>query len=264
MSAKLFIAPISCLILLSVPLQILAQFDNFLIPDDMLIESAESNLEPEINLQALDLYWSADTYVPFGYQGRPLPTKESWVKIGADLKVSGGNPKNLKYSWFLDGIFQEAKSGYGKDSFEFGVRRTSGASHAVLLKVFNESRSFLVEKSISIPITNPELVVYHKNNAPLNLPYLSSEKSFDVVSDKEAAFLALPYFFSIKSLKDLEFQWTLGDKSAKDSSLMANIFGLKIINKQVGGLVKDVLKVLVSNKRRPNQRIQKTIPINVY
>lgn len=221
------------------------------------------NTEPEINLKTLELYWSADTYVPFGYEGRTLPTQGSFVTINAYLDVSGGSPQSLKYSWFLDGNFQEAKSGYGQSRFKFGIRRTAGASHTVLVKIFNESNSFYVEKSITIPITHPELVVYNKNNSRANLPYIASAKNFKITSDKESSFLALPYFFNIKSIKDLEFEWTLGEKSAKQSSFTANVFGLKIINKGAGTSLEENLKVVVTNKLQSNQIIQKIIKLNI-
>ncbi len=258
---KLFIIfTIFCLVFLCFPLNMLAQNDIDIT--NLLLEAETS--EPEINLNSLELFWWADTYTPFGYSGRPLPTKGSLITVNADLKISGANPGDLKYSWFLDGIFQESKSGYGKDAFKFGVRRTNGASHSVLVKIFNENRSFYIEKSISIPVVNPEVVVYHKNNAPLNLSYLSSEKSFDVISDKESSFLALPYFFSVKSLKDLEFEWSLGKKSIKESSFTANIFGLKIINKETGGMLEETLKVFVTNKFSPTQKVSKNIKISIY
>ena len=261
---KLFITLIICLLFLSVPVSLLwgieedIEYDFWTIDDilDDTINNTE-NSEKRIYLETIELYWSADTYVPFGYQGRKLPTKESWVFVEVYLEISGGNPKHLKYSWFLDDIFQESKSGYGRDSFKFGVRRLKSASHTVLLKVFNENRSFLVEKSITIPITNPELVLYSKESS-------TSAKSFDIISDKETSFLALPYFFSIDSIKDLEFKWTFSDKSVKESSLTANIFGLKIINKKVGGSLEETLKVIATNKRRDDQGAQKTIKVNIY
>lgn len=242
------------------PLIIWGQLDDLWMLDDMFLE----NTEEGINLKTLELFWSADSYVPFGYQGRALPTKGSLVTVGAYLDVSGGDPKNLRYSWFLDDIFQEAKSGYGQNSLKFGVRRFNGSSHTVLLKVFNESRSFLVEKSITIPITSPEIVVYNKNGSQINLPYTASMKTFKVISDKEASFLALPYFFNIESLTDLEFEWALGDKTVKDSSWLANIFGLKIINKKVEGSLAETFRVIVTNKEQSDQKIQKVIKINIY
>lgn len=243
---KISLSLIICLLLFSIPLILLAQLDDLWMPDNMLLQDT---IEQEINLKTLELYWSADTYVPFGYQGRALATKGSLVTVEADLDIVGGDPENLKYSWFLDDIFQGAKSGYGQDKFQFYVRRFNGARHTVLLKVFNESRSFLVEKSITIPITSPELVVHG---------------DFDVIADKETSFLALPYFFNIKSLKDLEFEWTLGDKSVRESSFIANVFGLKIINKQVGGSLEETLRVIATNKRQTDQRVQKLIKINIY
>ncbi len=198
-------------LLLFIPIIIGAQID-----DSWMNMLNEQITEPQISLQTLELYWSADGYAPFGYGGRVLPTQESFVTVDIDLKISGGNPKSLKYSWFLDGIFQEAKSGFGKDGFKFGIRRTKGTSHTVLLKVFNESRSFLVEKTAIIPVVGPELVIYNKNNSQVSLAYNSSAKSFKVISNQESSFLALPYFFNIKSLKDLEFEWVLGKKSVKE------------------------------------------------
>ncbi len=263
MLSKPFPILIICLLFLAIPLVLLGQFDNFWIMDESPINDS-NGIESEITLKSLELRWSADTYVPFGYQGRALPTKESWVIVEADLKISGENPKNLKYSWFLDDVFQELKSGYGRDGFKFGVRRFNGASHTALLKVFNESRSFLVEKSITIPIVNPDLVIYRKENAQINLPYTASAKIFDIVSNEESSFLALPYFFNIKSLEDLEFNWILGDKSVKESSLIANIFGLKITNKEVGGMLEENLKVITTNKIYTDQKVQKTIKINIY
>jgi len=259
MFSKPFPILIICLFFLILPLALGAQLGNFSMMDD---ETLFQEIEPEITLKNLNLYWSADNYVPFDYQGRILPTKGSWVIIDVDLEILGEDPENLKYSWFLDGTFQDYKSGYGRDNFKFGIRRSKGASHTILLKVFNESRSFLVEKSITIPITNPELVIY--NNNPINLSYTASNKDFDVVSNEENSFFALPYFFNVKSLEDLEFNWTFADKSYKGSSLTANVFGLKIINKKVGGSLEKILKVITTNKHQSDQGAQKTVKLNIY
>lgn len=250
------------LLSLIIPFQTRAQIDILEMPDDTLF--GNPNEEKGIELKSLELYWLTDAYTPFGYQGRTLPTKDSFVDVKADLKITGENPKNLKYSWFIDGNFQEAKSGYGKDSFHFGIRRQATMSHTVLLKVFNEDRSFSIEKSITVPITNPEVVIYAKNESQTILPYVSSAKSFRVISDKESSFLALPYFFNIKSLKDLEFNWILGEKSVKESSLTANVFGLKIVNKQTSGFLKETLEIIAINKLWTNQKAIKNINLDIY
>jgi len=217
-----------------------------------------------INLEYLDLYWSADTYTPFGYQGRALPTIGSLIEVEADIKVSNGKAYDLQYSWFLDNVFQESKSGYGRDDFNFRIRRNKGRFHTVLVKIFNKSRSFYVERSINIPITNPEVIVYKKDKGITIPPYISSSKTFNIISDKEMVFLALPYFFNIDSLTDLEFKWELGKKSIKESSFTANMFGLKIINKKVEGILEEKLNLLIINKDWDNQRVSKKINISIY
>lgn len=262
---KLSIITVISLLFLSIPLALWAQLDRWLM-EEMFFE----NSEPEIILSSktFELFWSTNSYAPFGYQGRRLATSGSKVTVYVYLDVLGGNTKNLKYSWFLDGIFQESKSGYGQGKFEFTVKRSNNASHAVLLKVFNESRSFLKEKSITIPISDPEIVIYpyvrQNSGAGVNLPYATSAKDFDVITNKEATFLALPYFFNIKYSGSLEFDWTFNDEAYKDYSLTANIFGLKIINKKTGGSLEKTLKVVATNKRPPIQKAEKTVRLSIY
>ena len=257
---KLFTTIIISLIILFIPLS--SQGQGWDLMDDFFFEYDE----PEIILKtgSLKLFWSANTYVPYGYKGRRLATYESKVTVDALLEIIGENPKSLKYSWFLDGVFQESKSGYGRDSFEFWVRKLEGDSHTVLLKVFNESRSFLTEESITIPIFAPELVIYSKKGDWINLPYSTAIKDSEIFAEEETSFLALPYFFDIKSLWDLEFRWTFANEVYKESSLTANIFGLKITNKKTGGSLEQILKVVATNIRRPGQGAEKAIKVNIY
>ena len=251
---------------LVLPVLSFAADDGFFIMEDFLSgdssETVDSSGE-EINLIDFDLYWSAETYTPFGYQGRALPTKESWVGVSSYLKISGENPKNLKYSWFLDDVFQEYKSGYGRTEFRFGIRRNKGNPHTVLLKIFNESRSFLIEKSIIIPITNPDVVIYSALNGQTNLPYTIFSKDSIIPSIKDNFFLALPYFFDIRTIENLEFNWSFGNKTIEEPSLVANLFGIKITNKGVSDLLKQALGVFVINKEEDNQRAEELININI-
>lgn len=257
---KKIISIIICLIFFT-PLGVIGQVEDLFMIDDYLFEDTEPT---NITLQSLTLYWSADSYTPFGYKGRALPTNGSMVTVYADLKISGDNPENLKYSWFLDGFFQESKSGYNQNSFRFKIQKIANSKHTVLLKVFNESRSFLVEESIEIPITTQELVVYQKQNPKLNLAYSVSDSNFKVLTEEENSFLVFPYFFNINKISDLEFTWSFANEDVKDSSLSANIFGMKIMNKKVGGILEEVLKVSAINKKQTNQTDKETVKINIY
>lgn len=260
MFSKLLPIFIISLLFLSVPILSLGEFYDDWMTDDLLFENAEQ----EISLKSFELFWSVNTYTPFGYQGKKLPTKGSIVTVNADLKIFGEDPKNLKYSWFLDDIFQESKSGYAQDTFKFGIRRSNGASHIVLLKIFDEERSFVIEKSITIPVSKPEIVICRKDNNPINPYYSASAKEFSVISDQESSFLAFPYFFNVTNLEDLEFSWTFANETTKESSFTANVFGLKIINKKAKGSLEENLKITVMNKSQIEQRAQRTVILNIY
>ena len=259
---KIFKA-ITIFIVLAIPFIGFAQLDDLWMLD-MLDETA-SLPSQEFYLDSLELYWSADTYTPFGYKGKSLPVNGSIVTVEADLKLTKGNPSFLKYSWFLDGVFQGAKSGYGRTSFKFGVRRTPNLHHEVLVKIFNEDNSFYVEKSIIIPITSPEIIVFQNNgNSRINLKYNNIPKNYQVFADQEVSFVALPFFFSINNIEDLEFEWSFANKQSKESSLTANLFGLKVVNKEEQEPLSTELQVKALNKKWYEQGIIKKLPVVVY
>ncbi len=108
------------LILISIfsllPLFALAQLDFNL--DNLFLDE---EISPAITINKLDLIWSTDTYAPYEYQGRVLPVVGSEIEVTALVNVSGGRASDLKYSWFLEDVFQKSKSGYGKNSFSFYV-----------------------------------------------------------------------------------------------------------------------------------------------
>jgi len=254
-------------LILSFPINTLGQFDNFWLieneyqMDQTAIEEGEE-IGNVIILQNIDLYWSTNTYTPLNYQGRKLPTKGSWVSVFADLKISGENPINLKYSWFLDGIFQENKSGYGKDSLDFMARRTNGLSHNVLLKIFNNSRSFVIERSIEIPIAKSEIFLYETYRGS----YFSDQinEKYYIPSNETISFIALPYFFDVKKITDLNFKWTIpGQEPINASGYNANILKLTIKKENQKTLEREI-RVDVSKKLGTSQNSYKKIKIQIY
>ncbi len=206
--------------------------------------SAGTQDQPSIKLNMLELAWSAETYAPLDYQGRTLPIKGSMVDVDAIISITGENTGNLKFSWFLDNTFQESKSGYGKTSFRFGVRKFNGDFHNVLVKIFNEDRSFYIEKSIEIPIARSEVVLKQSNMNQLSI-------------------LAKPYFFSIDKLTDLEFQWTLeGQEPIISSNYNADILDINIKNKNLPASEYQ-LGLVVKNLRNTIQSANSSIKINL-
>ncbi len=196
--------------------------------DDLLMDETVNN---NVIIRNFELIWSVDTYTPYEYQGRALPIKGSRVLVEAIVSVSNGDTRSLKYSWFLEDIFQVNKSGYGKNSFSFYVNKIPGSIQTIRVQVFNEDRSVFEEKSIKIPVVEPEIVVY-----PLSENSRFSDqaaKSFFVASDKKLSLITKPYFFSIKKLTDLSFTWQFANQESITSSIYdANVLNLIVANKE--------------------------------
>ncbi|OGZ34834.1 MAG: hypothetical protein A2V60_00800 [Candidatus Portnoybacteria bacterium RIFCSPHIGHO2_01_FULL_39_19] len=243
---------------LLLPLASFAQVDFNI--DSLINEPSD---EADINLNSLKLAWVAETYAPYEYKGRTLPTQGSKVTVDAILDISGGSLNDLKYSWFLDDIFQESKSGYDRNSFQFGIRRTNGSSHTVMVKIFNESRSFMVERTIEIPIVQPEAIICFSNNGS----YSSDRKNetADVFSNKKSAFIAKPYFFDIEKLSDLTFEWKFANQSPVISSAYsANVLDLVIEGKEDQKILENNLSLKVTNKLNSRQSDYQSTLVKIH
>jgi len=250
---KIRIFLITILILTLLPLVGFAQFDF----DDF-------DVGPRITINSFDLIWSADTYTPYEYQGRALASQGSEVTVEAIVNISGGDPNSLKYSWFLDNIFQRTKSGYGEDSFYFYVLQYSGAYHIIKLQIFNEDRSVFEEKTIKIPVVEPEVIVYPSNGNG-HFSDQSSKTSF-VLAEKEFSFIAKPFFFSVKELTGLSFEWHFpGQEPIISSDYDANVLALTVSGKEgFEEILENNFWISVTNKTDPRQKVSQRIKIKIY
>lgn len=247
------------IILLSIPFIAWAQLEFDV--DDFLIDFFDNS--SNVAVDSLELIWSADTYAPYQYQGRKLPSSGSKVTIEALTGISGGSAYDLKYSWFMEDIFQRTKSGYGKTTFSFNIGKSPGDYHTIRVQIFNEDRSVFEEKSIKIPIVSPELIVYSTNGNS----YFSDQASnlAFVLVDKKFSFIARPYFFSIEKMTDLNFEWQFANQDPIISSAYdANILDLTISGKDDDEILERSLWVNVNNKNQPRQRTSQTINLRIY
>jgi len=237
------------------PLASMAALDLNL--DDLL--NSTTTTTPGIAINKFDLIWSTDTYTPFGYEGRNLPTIGSEIKVDALINASGGSAKSLKYSWFLEDIFQQDQSGYGKDSFSFYVQQMPGQYQTVKVQAFNDDRSIFQEKTIQIPVTEPELIVY-SSNGNSHFSNQASGNSLNILSDK-ISLIVKPYFFSIQKLTDLIFEWDLaGQKPIISSNYDASILNLTTNN---ASGTSDNLYIRVTNPEEERQNMSQSINLNI-
>lgn len=250
---------ITLLLLLTIPLVVWAQFDFDV--DSFFFE--DFGIDSFIVLNGLDLVWTAETYTPHTYQGRTLPSPGSKVTIEAIVHTSGGDPRSLKYSWFLENVFQRNKSGYARDSFYFYVSQAPGNHHTVKLQIFNESRSFFEERTITIPIVKPELVIYPSNGNSYFFDRTGEIST--ILAGKKFSFIAKPYFFSIKKLTDLTFEWHFAEQEPVISSgYDANVLSLTISGKKDKEILENNLWVKARNGDDHRQEAFQIIKVWVY
>lgn len=251
MKIKIFLITILMFPLLSLVGFAQLDFDNF-------------DIGPRITINSFELIWSTDAYTPYEYQGRALASQGSEVTVEAIVSAVNGNPDSLKYSWFLDNIFQRTKSGYGENSFHFYVLQYSGAHHIIKLQIFNEDRSVFEEKTIKIPVVEPEVIVYPSNGNG-HFSDQSSKTSF-VLAEKEFSFIAKPFFFSVKELTGLSFEWRFpGQEPIISSDYDANVLALTISGKEgFEEVLENNFRISVTNKADPRQKVSQRIKIQIY
>ena len=250
MKIKIFLITILIFPLLSVVGFAQFDFDNF-------------DVGPRIAINGFELIWSTDAYTPYEYQGRALASQGSEVTVEAIVSAVNGDPDSLKYSWFLDNIFQRTKSGYGENSFHFYVLQYSGAYHIIKLQIFNEDRSVFEEKTIKIPVVEPEVIVYPSNGNG----YFSNQtsKTSFVLAEKEFSFIAKPFFFGVKELTGLSFEWRFpGQEPIISSDYDANVLALTISGKENEEILENNFWVSVTNKTDPRQKVSQRIKIQIY
>lgn len=229
-------------ILLILPVISLAQFDL-----DLNNLFFNEYISSNISIRSVDLIWSADSYTPYNYAGRALPAPGSKVVIEVMVDASG-NANDLKYSWFLENVFQKSKSGYGKTRFYFYAMKNPGSSYTIKLQIFNENRSIFEEKTIEIPIVEPELIIESNNSI-----------------GQEFSFSAKPYFFSINKLTDLTFEWLVpGQDPIISSDYDASVLNITISGKENNEILESVLRVNAQNNKDPRQEASQIINVLIY
>jgi len=259
---------IACLLIF--PFRAFAQdvidFLDQLINEGTMEEDFDANnpaaADQLINLKSLELIWYTDSYVPYDYPGRALASEDGFITVETILETEGGNPANLQYSWFVDNRFEEEKSGYGKKNFSFGVRRGAQSSHIILVKIFDDAGSFYAEKSVTIPLVAPEIVIYTYGG---NAHFSAHSKNYStVLSDKKISFIARPFFFGIKKLTDLSFEWRIAQNKITANSANNAILDLTLKGKEDKKEFEENLNLLISNKAFTEQKALKNVLLKIY
>jgi hypothetical protein len=166
--------------------------------------------------QDATVLWEAiDSYVPPFYRGKKLPGQESLIRI-AVLPNFKSNNNSLKindavYLWTRNNNKILNIGGYAKDSIVIQHNKLR-TSEKIKSTVSSVSGDIKVEKTIEIPIYNPEIHWYVRNK--FNYRRLQSIDNGLRVASGDTNLIAEPYFFSItNSINDLEFNWSINGES---------------------------------------------------
>lgn len=179
-----------------------------------------------LNIGEIYLSWSASTYTPPWYRGKPLPTRGSLVKVVAlpNLFSNGRriNAGSLIYSWSLDEKLLKNSSGRGRDTLSITPDNSPGIPHKIKLAVSDDTKTITHEKTIEIVSYEPTISFYQL--LPLRGPtYQRSLSSLEINSGDEAKIIGVPFFFSIHSLPLLNYLWTVGGNKIASESISPNI-----------------------------------------
>ncbi len=161
--------------------------------------------------------WRSHNYAPSWYAGKILATRGSWVDVSFDL-IDGGKIVDLsknKVRWYVnDDLRRNEDDGLGIKNFYFGVDDLA-RENIIVQVVIVDYGDQQIGKIITIPLVSPEVVI----DAPYSNGRLPS--GIDM-------FKAYPYFFDIRDLSNLSFDWTVNGRPAESSSISADILRLNI------------------------------------
>ena len=148
------------------------------------------------------LTWKAANYAPPEYQGRGFPASDTRVDVALELIDSGrlADLSGVNVRWYANNSLQ--KSGAGLKNFTFNADGVRGDQ--AIRVVINGYRGLALEKTVTIALASPEVVIDGGPNT----------------------FRALPYFFNFGDVRKADFTWSAngaevaGDPNSPDVLLL--------------------------------------------
>ncbi len=212
----------------------------------------------------ITLTWSTDTYIPANYVGKAIPTVGSKIEVVATIDNPAINPFKTTYEWSLSRDFypQEKISELGKQTYTFNIGDNIYQNYSVNLELKNDQGEIIGKsETIFVKPYKPQIIIHPmqiSNGIKKTLPSFDASdlnlKKYLITSNQAVEFTAIPYFFNIKNIDDLDYNWQFGTQNAaqKDSRNL-NIFKLKI--GKVANTLTQNLQLFTTNRINPLQYI---------
>lgn len=169
-----------------------------------------------------ELTWSANSYIPPGYMGKALATRNSEITV-ALIGLNDGRIIDLngRVDWFLNNRY--FASGNGLTSITFAADEQAAAEYSVRATARDLSGAFFVSAITTIPVVRPQAIV------AIPYPERKVPDSFRLV--------LLPYFFSLVSPTSLSVEWSVLGQA------LYNTFSPEIVLGRDGAAGEDTLAV---------------------
>lgn len=217
---------------------------------------------PSLTANEISLVWSANTYTPPDYLGKPLPSYNSVIEVLAiQVAPTKVDLSSLNYKWSLDGSFQQTDSGQNRSRFLFRASVLGGQQHYVSLQIEDKEERSVLSLSTIINIVTPEADIYPFEKQTINFIQTTSGQN-TLAPGEEKTFVVLPYFFNINNPSTLDFQWDLNGQTISKTE-EKNKFTIKMVAGDLQESFVRALSVLVVNPRNELQRAIGKIDITV-
>lgn len=180
-----------------------------------------------ITREAPVIVWWADTFIPYWYKGKAIPSPESTVTVFAVPGAGFGEPSSaLRYSWTVGGESRPEVSGVGKNSFTLTVSRAVNIAHQITVKISNSNQTISQESTAIIPTRQAETLVYRLSPAgwiDTSQPLSAFEGNAGDVHD----FIAYPFFFKLTAIPNLIYQWQINEQTIEGAFDRPNVLTLR-------------------------------------
>lgn len=149
------------------------------------------------------LQWQTSSFYPSNYQGKPLPSDGSLVRVSLQLlrdnKIIDASSYPIK--WYANNKY--FREGTGLTEISFRVDESRGDFYSIKASVTTDGG--VVSEFLTIPIAQPELILE------------STATNGGIKPNSSVTFSVVPYFFNIQSLADLNISWNIqGQKIANE------------------------------------------------
>lgn len=198
----------------------------------------------QINTQTI-LTWQADNFYPANYEGKAQATPNTPVSVSAEIFAENKllDSSQANFIWYVDEKF--AKEGVGAKEIVFTVTKSEGDSH--FIRVVIKQNDKLLEASTRIPISKPLVAI----DAP--------RPNQLIPAGSQVLLQAIPYFFNINTLQDLNFSWQINNQIQKGAN--GNRLILKIGAPQTPSQNAVEITVSAQNKSNLSEFAKKNIKL---